>query len=407
MRLILRLVFLMMTLAMPGLAAAQGMFSPVITVNNSAVTGYEIDQRVKLLKAFRTPGDLEKIARQQLVEERLKKQEMDRVGLRMTPDGLTRALNDFAQRGNVTLDQLYAQLQTAGVDRQALRDFVSIGASWRDYVGSRFRNRVVVTETDIDRAIAQMGSSPTALQVLMNEIIIAAPADNPDMANRAMAAAEQISKMTTTAEFEAAARQVSALPSRDQGGRMDWVPVSNYPAPIQAILLGLKPGEVTPPLNITNGVALFQMRAKREVAQTMAAPASIDYAIFTIPGGNTPQTQAEAAALRARVQVCDDLYGEARGLPADRLTRNDVAPAQIPRDVALELAHLDDNEVSTALTTADDQSLMFLMLCKRTPATAQPIDRDTVKNQLIGQQLAGFSDQMVAQLRAAAVITGE
>lgn len=407
MRLILRLVFLISTLGLPGLAAAQGLFSPVITVNNSAVTGYEIDQRVKLLQAFRTPGDLQKVARQQLVEERLKQQEMDRVGLRMTPDGLTRALNDFAQRGNVTLAQLYGQLQTAGVDRQTLRDFVTVGASWRDYVGSRFRSRAVVTEADIDRAIAQMGGRPTALQVLMNEIIIAAPADNPDMVSRAKTAADQISKMTSTADFEAAARQVSALPSRDQGGRMAWVPVSNYPAPIQAILLGLKPGEVTPPLDITNGIALFQMRAKREVGQSVAAPAKIDYAIFTIPGGNTAQTQAEAAALRSRVQVCDDLYGEARGLPADRLIRNDVAPAQIPRDVALELAHLDDNEVSTALTTADGQSLMFLMLCQRTPATAQPIDRDTIKTRLIGHKLSGFSDQMVAQLRAAAVITGQ
>ncbi|MFT5626282.1 MAG: peptidyl-prolyl cis-trans isomerase SurA, partial [Lentimonas sp.] len=40
----------------PMTSTAQGQFGPSVLVNNSAVTGYEIDQRAKLLDLFRTPG---------------------------------------------------------------------------------------------------------------------------------------------------------------------------------------------------------------------------------------------------------------------------------------------------------------------------------------------------------------
>ena len=60
-------------------AVAQDLFSPVIVVNDRAVTGFELDQRQRLLQLFGTPGDLSREARTQLVEDRLKQQELDRV----------------------------------------------------------------------------------------------------------------------------------------------------------------------------------------------------------------------------------------------------------------------------------------------------------------------------------------
>lgn len=380
-------------------AVAQGLFSPVITVNDSAITGFEIDQRIKLLEIFRTPGNLPELAREQLVEDRLKQQELDRVGLQLTDEGLRAAMEDFAGRANLTLAQFVTVLEQNGVAEETLRDYVEIGIAWRDYIRQRYSGRVNVTESDIDMAIAQAGTATAGIEVLLSEIIIPAP---PPEAERAMSVAQRIAQLTSTAAFESAAREVSALPSRENGGRLPWAPLSNYPPALHGLILGLAPGEVTPPIPIENGIALFQLRDLREGAAVAPEIALVDYAAYYATGG-----AAEAQAVADRVDTCDDLYGVAHGQPPERLDRREVAPAEIPQDVALELARLDTDEISTRLTADDGATVVVLMLCGRTPAGAEEIDREAIANRLRSERLAGFADALVEDLRAAATIVGQ
>jgi len=174
---------------------------------------------------------------------------------------------------------------------------------------------------------------------------------------------------------------------------------------LRGLLLDLAPGEITAPLPITNGVALFQMRGVREVPGTAAEPAAIEYAAFYIAGGRSERALAEAARIDATVDTCDDLYGIARDLPEDRLQRDVLPPADIPVDVALELAKLDAGETSYALTRANGETLVFLMMCGRTSTLNDGVDRETITNQLRAQRLEGYADALLADLRAAATIT--
>ena len=105
--------------------------------------------------------------------------------------------------------------------------------------------------------------------------------------------------------------------------------------------------------------------------------------------------------------TCNDLYGIAKGASEQELIRDTATPAQIPTDVAVELAKLDTGEASYGLTRDDGQTLVFLMLCSRSVQVDAEVDRDAVRNQLIGQQLNGFAAALIAELRAAATIVGE
>jgi peptidyl-prolyl cis-trans isomerase SurA len=393
---------LMLSFFVSGAATAQGQFGPAITINDSVITQYELDQRKRLLTLFRTPGDIDKQARNGLIEDRLKQQELARFDLDLSEDALNTALEEFAARANLSLPQFTQVLQQNGIAPETLRDFVQVGVSWRDYIRSRFGRQVTITDSDIERAIAQQGNRSTAIEVLLSEIIIPAP---PNRARQAQATAERISQMTTLGAFESAARQHSALPTRTQGGRLPWLPLTNYPPQIQGLLLELRTGEVTAPLNITNGVALFQMRGVREAAQSVAAPTSVDYAAYYIPGGRSEAGLRAAANVAGSVDTCDDLYGVARNQPAEALDRNDLALSEIPSDVALELARLDPGEISTNLTRDNGQTLVFLMLCGRTAVGQGETDPEAVRNQIRGQRLAGMADALLSDLRAGAVIT--
>jgi peptidyl-prolyl cis-trans isomerase SurA len=382
-------------------AAAQNQFAPAITVNERVITQYELTQRIRLLEVFGTRGDIAQAARDALIADRLKQQEIDRVGLAVPPEAITAALDEFAGRADMDLAQFNAMLADNGVDAVTLRDFVSIGVTWRDYVRARFNREVTVTDADIARAQGQIGRATSEMEVLLNEIIIAAP---PEMAERAAQAADQIAQMRDFADFEAAARQVSALPSRDQGGQLDWLPITNYPPQLQSLILDLDTGEVTEPIMIPNGIALFQMRGKREALRPAAAPASIDYAAYYIAGGRSDATLRIARDVANRVDTCDDLYGVARNQPAEVLDRRALPPAEIAQDIALELARLDPNEVSTNLTRDNGQVLVFLMLCQRNADGAAEADPEALRNQIRGQRLTTLADALVEDLRAQAVI---
>ncbi|HAV09469.1 MAG TPA: peptidylprolyl isomerase, partial [Rhodobacteraceae bacterium] len=69
----------------PRLATAQGLFSPAYIVNDKIVTNFEIDQRAKLLTMLRAPGDPAKVAREQLIEERLKLEAAQVLGFEPAP----------------------------------------------------------------------------------------------------------------------------------------------------------------------------------------------------------------------------------------------------------------------------------------------------------------------------------
>lgn len=383
-----------------GGAAAQSPFSAAIEVNDRAVTYYELEQRQRLLEAFGTRGDLAGLAREQLIEERVKEDEFARIGLALTEEGLEQAMAEFASRANLSLEEFLAVLAQDGVSEETFRDYVSVNVSWRDYIRARYGDRITVTESDIDGEIANSGIRETGIEVLLSEIIIPAP---PERAAEALARAEAISETTSFDAFEAAAREHSALASRDQGGRLDWLPIENYPAPIRQVILDLAPGQVTDPIEIPNGVALFQLRDVREVVGAPQAAERLDYAVLALPAG--AEGQQQAAGIRARVDTCDDLYPIVRDLPPEVLTRQEVTPAEIPADIALRLAALDPGESSVA-PTGDGEATLFVMLCGRSFAEA-PADREAVEARLRSDRLQSWSVALTADLVGNATIRPE
>ena len=200
-----------------------------------------------------------------------------------------------------------------------------------------------------------------------------------------------------SAAFAAAARQYSVSPSKARGGRMDWLDLATLPPQIAAVVLGLAPGQVSDPIPVTNAVALFQMRALEETEVAAPETLSIEYARFFLERG----TQDEANRVAAELDTCDDLYGVAKGQPEERLLREVKPVAELPDDIALELAKLDEGE-SVLFARGGTPSL--LMLCGRTPALGEDVDRAAVRQRLLNQRLGAYAESYLAELRADAII---
>lgn len=395
-------------LAGPQTAAAQGnLFAPVVKVNDRVITQYEVNQRARFYEVLNAPGDPVEQAMENLINERLQLDAAAALGVDASEEDIEAGIDEFAARANLSGEEFVARIGEAGVDPQTIRDFVKAGVIWRGVVRAKFGPRAQVTEAEIDRAIAvasQTGESaaPTGVRVLLSEIFL--PTNSPENEARSRQIAAEIQQIDSIEGFAAAARRYSAAPSREQGGRQNWIDLNQLPEQVRGQVLGLAPGDIIGPIQVPNALAFFQLRAIEETGAPAENAVAVEFARFFIPGGRTEKTLAEARRIEAEVDTCDDLYGIAKGLPEDRLLRDTLPIDEIAGDIALELAKLDDGEVSTALTTGDGQALVFLMLCGRTMALEAEIDREQIRQRLTNQRLASYASGYLAELRADAYI---
>lgn len=390
-----------LTFATPQHGSAQSQFDPVITVNDLAITRYELDQRARMLGVFRAPGDPQTLAREQLIEDRLKVDAANAVGFQLPEGQVEVGMEEFAGRVNLTADELIQSLSQAGVDRATFRDFVQAGLVWRNFTQALFGPRISVNEDDVARARAA-SSGPSSVRVLLSEIIIPV---RPGQEQAAREQADRISDLKTQSQFADAARRFSATQSAANGGRMDWVPITQLPAALRPIILALGTGEITDPLPFEGAIALFQLRDIAETELPTPEFEAIEYAAYYIAGGRSDSALSRARRITETVDTCDDLYGVAFGEAPETLERGSKAPEEIPADIALELSKLDPGEVSTALTRANGQTLVLLMLCGRTPAVeGEGPSAEQVTRFIQSSRLESFANGFLAQLRSEARI---
>ncbi len=407
-------------------AMAQGLFEPVIKVNGHAITRYDLEQRARLLGLLRAPAEPNKLAREQLIEDRLKLEAANRQGIVLSDEEIATGMEEFAARGNLTAEQMIQLLERGGVGKETLREFVRAGLTWREVTRVRFSARISVSEDDLERARNAIGSD-TGVRVLLSEIIIPMTPQNQE---EVMANATRISELDSQSAFAAEARRFSATPTRDRGGQMPWTPITRLPAGLRTIVLGLAPGEVTDPLPLDGAVALFQMRDIEEIDVAQPEYSAIEYAAYYIDGGRSDAALARAAQIDADTDTCDDLYGVAQGQPEAVLERGTKAPSEIPQDIAIVLSRLDPGEVDYTMTRANGQTLVLLMMCGRaeviaedpaTPAAPQaaetaegtdggetvelaPDETAQLSAQIANQRMESFSDGYLEQLRSEARI---
>jgi peptidyl-prolyl cis-trans isomerase SurA len=398
-RLIPMIASLCLALAVTALpASAQDPFAPRVVVNDRVITNFEVQQRALFLELFNTPGDLEEEAINRLIEERLQMFAAERRGIRPTEAQIADGMAEFAARADMSAEEFVATLEQLGVAFESFRDFVIAGIAWREVVRERFAGRVNITEAEIDRAMS-MTAWRGATRLLLSEIVL--PAD-PQFAAEVEQLVAQITAMTSIDAFSQAAREVSLSESAGRGGRLDWVAIENLPEPIRPMLLQMRPGQVAPPIPAGEAIILFQLRGIDRRDTLPPQDIIVEYARVLIPGAGTAAARDEIARLRAQADTCRDLAGLVPSRPEERFELVVQPLSEAPQDVALELARLDEGEISANLRTGDATRL--IMLCARVPGDDLRPSRAQMAEMLTDRRVSALADGYLAELRAEAHI---
>ena len=391
-------------LATACMAAAQDAYRPVIVVNDMAITAFELDQRILLLSAFGTGGDVTALAREQLIDDRLRMSTARRLEVELSDEQLEEGWRIFATSRNLTPEQVRGALTARGIATETMDDFLAGQLLWRSVVQALFRARATPTEADLDAAL-EYANRAVQESVLLQEIAIPF-ADRGEDAS--MDLARRLSReLNRGGNFAAAARRHSRAASARNGGRLDWVPARGLPPQVAGQVLALQPGEVTAPIAIPGGVAVIKLLDVREDPRDPERDdQALTYSQLIVPLALGAPAAAEAAAraqleeIRQEAEFCTDLDNRADEFGVGS-GRSDPTPAgAVPDGLGATLDLLDpgDKEI-----IRDSRGVVLVMLCGRA-GEVSPEDREALRVRLFNQRMNAFAQGYLQELRGDAII---
>ncbi len=148
---------------------------------------------------------------------------------------------------------------------------------------------------------------------------------------------------------------------------------------------------------------MFQVRGLQEFDAPRLTTLSVEYATVLFGGADSGAAQIAAKNLADTIDTCDDIYGFTNKNPEAAFTREVLPVGKIPRDVALELAKMDKNEISTSLRRNNGTALLFVMMCGRTPELTEG-SRDEMRASLINRRIETYANNYLEDLRADSII---
>ena len=384
--LIFSLIFLCLYAFSESKAQANFLLAAKIQVNNSVITQFELDQRAKFLGALKFTGNHSELAQTQLIEERLKQSEAQKLNISASDFEIEDALKRFASRANLTVKEFNKELKRLEIYPDTFRSYVETEVIWQKLVNKKFGAQSSVSNLQLQRA-KSISKFEDTIQVLLTEIIIPFSKDdrseNENLANL-------LKQIKSAEEFSNAAQKYSKAPTATVGGRVKWQNFDRLPGIIKPLILGLSPGQVTEPIMLTKAIALFQLRDIREIKTDRTQLELLDFI-------KVKSDLKYLSFVQDNFHNCSDLEAIIGGQTEVTLTRKKLLSDEIPNTLVPVLDNLDQNE--SEIIVADGQSQLVIM-CERNNqlnSTAQTLEQD--KNVLQSNRLKHLARSFLETLK--------
>ena len=101
-------------------AAAQNLFAPVARINDTVVTEFEVQQRLRFLQLLSAPDATRDAVIDALIDDRLRAKASADVGIEVTPEGMREGMSNFASRANLSTEEFNRLLSIASIENQSL-----------------------------------------------------------------------------------------------------------------------------------------------------------------------------------------------------------------------------------------------------------------------------------------------
>ncbi len=398
-------------------AQAQETLRIAAVVNEEIISAYDHQSRVRLIVALsrlpQVPDTYQKLAPETLralIDEKLKLQEAERVGISVSDQDIDYAFSVVEQRTNLQPGQLPTFIDANGLNMETLITQLRANLLWPRIIGKKYRSNFEISEEEIDAGVAEAEAAREQPQYLLSEMLIAL--DNPSQQQEIE---QQVLRMSADlvagADFASLARSFSRAPSATNGGDLGWMRADQLPPEIAAIVATLAPGQISQPIRVPNAYVILQLRERRSGGQVPQADQTVrlSQVHLALPGDAPDQTVATyIQTLRDKTQAlrdCEtfDAAGREIGSPLSGALGK-IPLKNLPPNLANAVRDLPVGQASAPIRTND--AVLALMVCEREKAPAAPdtASREQVRGQLLSKRMENYARQYLRDLRRAAYI---
>lgn len=241
-----------------------------IVVNRVAITNTDIARRVAFLKLRHEKGDLNKMAKEEMIDEQLKRQEVARVGMSVSVAEVDAAFARFSASNKLTPAQMTQILDKAGVGAEHFKSYIAVQMSWPRLVNARYSSRDKLTNQEMVTRLLENKQKPQTTEYALKQVIFVVPANkrNAILAKRKAEAEASRSKFPGCDQAMDFARNYLDVSIRDLGRVLQ----PELPTEWKPLIEGAK-GNTTGTLVTERGVEYVAICSRKQVSDDLAAQA--------------------------------------------------------------------------------------------------------------------------------------
>jgi peptidyl-prolyl cis-trans isomerase SurA len=252
-------------------APVQAASKVVAVVNGSPITSGDIAKRAAFLRLQRQGGG-QAAARQQLIDEVLKREEVLRVGASVSTSDVDAAVGRFASGNKLNIKQLSQVLDQAGVGLDHFKNYVAVAMSWPRVVNARYGgggSGRLSNEELVRRMQENGGNKPVTTEYFLQQVIFVVPASkrNAIIGKRQAEANASRSKYPGCEQAKIFAATMRDVSIRNLGRMM----VQEIPADWKPLVEKAGDANTTATRVTEKGVEYLGICKKRQVSDDLAA----------------------------------------------------------------------------------------------------------------------------------------
>lgn len=275
----------------------------VVVVNKTPIINTDVARRVAFLKLQRQTGNLQKMAKDQLIDEALKREEIARLRMSVSTEDVDRAFERFAQGNKLSAAQMTQILDRAGVGVDHFKAFIAVQMSWPRLVNARYGSSGKMSPDELVKRMQENKEKPVTTEYFLQQVIFVVPASrrNEILAKRKAEADKARPNFPGCDKAKDFAKTMLDVSVRDLGRVMkpelpeEWRPLIEKPA-----ANGTTGARVT-----ERGVEFLAICSQRQVSDDTAA--EIVFRAEDIgkqkKGGENPNDAKYLAELRQQAQI--------------------------------------------------------------------------------------------------------
>ena len=389
---------------------------PTAVVNETVITGTDVDQRVALLAVANgtvlSAEERDKLKLQvlrQLIDETLQIQEAKANDITVTSDEITQSFDRVAKNFGRTPATMRSFLRDAGSSERSLKRQIEAELAWQRYLRRRVEPFVNVGDEEVKGILARLEEAKGTEEYNVKEIFLGAtPANGQQVYANARQLVQEIQKGQQP--FEYYAHTYSEASTKAVNGDLGWVRVAQLPDPLAEALRTMQVGQVAGPIELPGGFSLIYLTDKRQVltADPRDARLSLKQLTMRFPAGTTQvEAQARAAAFGKATQAlqgCGSVEKVAASIGAEVVDNDTVRIRDLPAQLQDIMMKLQVGQSSPPFGSPQD-GVRALVLCGRDDPKSGTLPRaDQVQDQLEQQRVNLRAQQKLRDLRRDAII---